>query len=61
MAYGHDLAFELLGVIAPLAPLGERVVPHGMHDHRRANVASTLGLSQDGMAGRIRRPRHSRR
>ena len=37
----------------PLGALGDRVVRHSVHDLHRAHDASTLGLSQDGIAGRL--------
>ena len=38
----------------PLGALGDRVVRHSVRDVHRAHDASTLGLSQDGIAGRLR-------
>jgi len=37
----------------PLGALGDRVVRHSVRDVHRAHDASTLGLSQDGIAGRL--------
>ena len=52
-AFGHDLAFKFRGVVVPLGALGDRVVRHSVRDVHRAHDASTLGLSQDGIAGRL--------
>ncbi|MBN9408140.1 MAG: hypothetical protein J0H69_03230, partial [Burkholderiales bacterium] len=49
----HDLAFKFRGVVVPLGALGDRVVRHSVRDVHRAHDASTLGLSQDGIAGRL--------
>ena len=53
LAFGHDLGFEFWGVIATLGTLGDRFVRHDVHDLHRAHDASALGLSQDGIAGRL--------
>ena len=52
-ALRHDPGLEFWAVEAPLGVGGDRLARHGVHDLHRAHDACSIGLSQDGFAGRI--------